>query len=115
MDSHKYSHILPLKSIFIHDGCIFCSLPQDTVVALQALASYAAFSGANAINLMVSVSSPESSSLFRINATNYRTYQSQEVHPLPGVRWLICTVTEIYLISNFDFVFLRFLLKTICI
>ncbi|XP_039904939.1 CD109 antigen-like isoform X3 [Simochromis diagramma] len=52
---------------------------QDTVVALQALASYAAFSGANAINLMVSVSSPESSSLFRINATNYRTYQSQEI------------------------------------
>ncbi|XP_063354633.1 CD109 antigen-like [Pelmatolapia mariae] len=52
---------------------------QDTVVALQALASYAAFSGANAINLMVNVSSPESSSLFRINSTNYRTYQSQEI------------------------------------
>uniref|UniRef100_A0A668TCV7 CD109 molecule n=1 Tax=Oreochromis aureus TaxID=47969 RepID=A0A668TCV7_OREAU len=58
---------------------------QDTVVALQALASYAAFSGASAINLMVNVSSPESSSLFQINSTNYRTYQSQEVHPLPGL------------------------------
>ncbi|CAI5695208.1 unnamed protein product [Oreochromis niloticus] len=52
---------------------------QDTVVALQALASYAAFSGASAINLMVNVSSPESSSLFQINSTNYRTYQSQEI------------------------------------
>lgn len=85
MDSHIYSHILPQKLIFIHDGYIFRFLPQDTVVALQALASYAAFSGASAINLMVNVSSPESSSLFQINSTNYRTYQSQEVHPLPGV------------------------------
>ncbi|XP_030575167.1 CD109 antigen-like [Archocentrus centrarchus] len=52
---------------------------QDTVVALQALAFFAAFSGANAINLRLHVSSPTSSSLFQINSTNYRTYQSQEI------------------------------------
>ena len=54
---------------------------QDTVVALQALAYYAAFSGANAIDLRLNISAPTSSfvSLFQINSTNYRTYQSQEV------------------------------------
>ncbi|MED6248546.1 hypothetical protein ATANTOWER_001779, partial [Ataeniobius toweri] len=53
---------------------------QDTVVALQALAYYAAFSGANAINLKFNISSPVSSSamLFHINSTNYRVYQSRE-------------------------------------
>uniref|UniRef100_A0A8C6VYS8 CD109 molecule n=1 Tax=Nothobranchius furzeri TaxID=105023 RepID=A0A8C6VYS8_NOTFU len=54
---------------------------QDTVVALQALASYAAFSGASAIDLRVTVSNPASSfvSLIQINSTNYRMYQSQEI------------------------------------
>ncbi|XP_036927375.1 CD109 antigen-like isoform X2 [Acanthopagrus latus] len=54
---------------------------QDTVVALQALAIYAALSGANAINLMVKISSPTSSfvSLFHINSTTYRTYQSRQI------------------------------------
>ncbi|KAM6912159.1 CD109 antigen [Xenentodon cancila] len=55
---------------------------QDTVVALQALAYYAAFSGANAIDLRFNISSPASSfvSLFHINSTNYRMYQSQEIN-----------------------------------
>lgn len=54
---------------------------QDTVVALQALAYYAAFSGANAIDLKFNISSSASSfvSLFWINSTNYRDYQSQKV------------------------------------
>ncbi|XP_072220914.1 CD109 antigen-like [Leuresthes tenuis] len=54
---------------------------QDTVVALQALAYYAAFSGANAIDLRLNISAPTSSfvSLFQINSTNYRMYQSQEI------------------------------------
>ncbi|XP_037550486.1 CD109 antigen [Nematolebias whitei] len=57
---------------------------QDTVVALQALAYYAAFSGANAIDIKFNISSSSSSfvSLFRINAMNYRTYQSQEINPV---------------------------------
>ncbi|XP_038126613.1 CD109 antigen-like isoform X2 [Cyprinodon tularosa] len=56
---------------------------QDTVIALQALSYYAAFSGANAINLRFNVSSPSSSTamLFNINSTNYRVYQSQEINP----------------------------------
>ncbi|XP_023207936.1 CD109 antigen-like [Xiphophorus maculatus] len=55
---------------------------QDTVVALQVLSYYAAFSGANAINLVVNISSPMSStaSLFLINSTNYRVYQSREIN-----------------------------------
>ncbi|KAM4542793.1 CD109 antigen-like [Odontesthes bonariensis] len=55
---------------------------QDTVVALQALAYYAAFSGANAIDLRLNISAPTSSfvSLFQINSTNYRIYQSQEIN-----------------------------------
>ncbi|XP_047201673.1 CD109 antigen-like isoform X2 [Girardinichthys multiradiatus] len=55
---------------------------QDTVVALQVLAYYAAFSGANAINLKFNISSPVSSSalLFHINSTNYRVYQSREIN-----------------------------------
>ncbi|XP_030299046.1 CD109 antigen-like [Sparus aurata] len=56
---------------------------QDTVVALQALAIYAALSGANAIDLRVKISSPTSSfvSMFHINSTTYRTYQSREINP----------------------------------
>ncbi|CAG5866269.1 unnamed protein product [Menidia menidia] len=55
---------------------------QDTVVALQALAYYAAFSGANAIELKFKISAPSSSfvSLFQINSTNYRMYQSQKIN-----------------------------------
>ncbi|XP_061599290.1 CD109 antigen [Cololabis saira] len=55
---------------------------QDTVIALQALAYYAAFSGANAIDLRFNISSPASSfvSLFHINSTNYRMYHSQEIN-----------------------------------
>ncbi|XP_028251415.1 CD109 antigen-like [Parambassis ranga] len=53
---------------------------QDTVVALQALAKYAAFSGAVAIDLRFNISAPKFVSLFQINSTNYRAYQSQEIN-----------------------------------
>ncbi|KAM7376533.1 hypothetical protein PAMP_006260 [Pampus punctatissimus] len=55
---------------------------QDTVVALQALAYYAAFSGGNAIDLRLNISAPTSSfvSVFQINSTNYRMYQSREMN-----------------------------------
>ncbi|KAM9842975.1 CD109 antigen-like [Aulostomus maculatus] len=55
---------------------------QDTVVALQALAYYAAFSGANAIDLRLQLSDPASSfvSLFPINSSTYLTYQTQEIN-----------------------------------
>ncbi|XP_028995599.2 CD109 antigen-like isoform X2 [Betta splendens] len=55
---------------------------QDTAVALQALACYAAFSGANAIDLKLNVSSPTSpfASPFSINSTNYRTCQRKEIN-----------------------------------
>ncbi|XP_068195427.1 CD109 antigen-like [Antennarius striatus] len=54
---------------------------QATVVALQALARFAAFSGANAIDLRLSLSTPASQvlSLLSINSSNYRTYQSREI------------------------------------
>ncbi|XP_059208526.1 CD109 antigen-like [Centropristis striata] len=54
---------------------------QDTVVALQALASYAAISGASAIDLRFNISAPASSfvSLFYINSTNFLTYESREI------------------------------------
>ena len=54
---------------------------QDTVIALQALACYAAFSGANAIDISIRVSSPTSLSqnLFSINSTSYMLQQGQEV------------------------------------
>lgn len=59
----------------------FRFLPQDTVIALQALAYYAAISGANAIELRLSISDPASSfaSVFHINSSNFQAYQSQEV------------------------------------
>ncbi|XP_054470350.1 CD109 antigen-like [Anoplopoma fimbria] len=55
---------------------------QDTVVALQALATYAAFSGANAIDLRLNISAPASSfvSLFSINSTTFQTYNRQEIN-----------------------------------
>lgn len=58
-------------------------LPQDTIIALQALAYYAAFSGAKAINLGLSVSTPTSPlvSQLHINSTNFLAHQSQEVSP----------------------------------
>uniref|UniRef100_A0A3B3Y351 CD109 molecule n=1 Tax=Poecilia mexicana TaxID=48701 RepID=A0A3B3Y351_9TELE len=54
---------------------------QDTVVALQVLSYYAAFSGANAINLSVNISSPVSStaSLFHIDSTNYRINADEDL------------------------------------
>ncbi|XP_051246774.1 CD109 antigen-like [Dicentrarchus labrax] len=52
---------------------------QDTVVALQALASYAAFSGSSAIDLRLNISSPTFVSQFYINNSTYLTYQSQEI------------------------------------
>lgn len=59
----------------------FCFLSQDTVIALQALAYYAAISGANAIELRLSISDPALSfaSVFHINSSNFQAYQSQEV------------------------------------
>uniref|UniRef100_A0A8C8E393 CD109 antigen n=1 Tax=Oryzias sinensis TaxID=183150 RepID=A0A8C8E393_9TELE len=55
---------------------------QDTVIALQALAYYAAFSGANAINLKIDMSSSTSSfkMSFNINSTNYRMCQNQKIN-----------------------------------
>ncbi|XP_060938965.1 CD109 antigen-like [Limanda limanda] len=55
---------------------------QDTVVSVQALSYYAAFSGANAIDLRLNVSAPASSfgSLFSINSTTFRMYQTQEIN-----------------------------------
>ncbi|XP_076605206.1 CD109 antigen-like [Chaetodon auriga] len=55
---------------------------QDTIIGLQALAYYAAFSGANAINLRLKISDLTSSfeSIFHINSTTYGTYQSQEIN-----------------------------------
>ncbi|KAM9354880.1 CD109 antigen [Pholidichthys leucotaenia] len=54
---------------------------QATVVALQGLAFYAAYSGGYAIDLRFNISAPTSSfvSLFRINSTNYRKTQTQEI------------------------------------
>eukprot|EP00066_Takifugu_rubripes_P028231 XP_011617497.1 PREDICTED: CD109 antigen-like [Takifugu rubripes] len=54
---------------------------QDTIVALQALAYYAAFSGAKAIDLGLSVSTPTSPvvSQLHINSTNFLAFQSQEI------------------------------------
>ncbi|XP_076017641.1 CD109 antigen-like [Genypterus blacodes] len=54
---------------------------QDTIVALQALAAYAAFSGASSINVKVILSVPAASSksYLSINSSNFLTYQSEEV------------------------------------
>ncbi|XP_070698418.1 CD109 antigen-like [Pempheris klunzingeri] len=56
------------------------STTQDTVVALQALAHFGTFSSGSNIDLRLSISAPESSSVFHINSTTYRTYQSQEIN-----------------------------------
>ncbi|XP_038864758.1 CD109 antigen-like [Salvelinus namaycush] len=55
---------------------------QDTVVALQALSVYAAFSGADAIELGVEVSTSVSPTVshFNINSTNYLVHQSKEMN-----------------------------------
>uniref|UniRef100_A0A3Q4AFB4 Uncharacterized protein n=1 Tax=Mola mola TaxID=94237 RepID=A0A3Q4AFB4_MOLML len=62
---------------------------QDTIVALQALAYYAAFSGANAIDLRLSVSTSISSVVlkFPINSTNFQASQSQEVTDLTDINF----------------------------
>ncbi|XP_036406063.1 CD109 antigen [Megalops cyprinoides] len=53
---------------------------QDTIIALQALSWYAAFSGSGAIDLSVDVVIPPSSTVasFQIDSTNYLLRQSQE-------------------------------------
>lgn len=62
--------------------CVCPFSPQDTVIALQALAYYAAISGANAINLRLSISDPASTySVFYINSSNFLAYQRREVRP----------------------------------
>ncbi|KAM9787177.1 CD109 antigen [Syngnathus typhle] len=53
---------------------------QDTIVALQAVAYYAAFSGSNSINLRLLVSSSNSSFTFPINSTSYLAYQQHEIN-----------------------------------
>ncbi|XP_033844625.2 CD109 antigen [Periophthalmus magnuspinnatus] len=62
-----------------HLGGFFST--QDTMIALQALAHFAAFSGAIAIDLSLKITDPTTtfSSIFHINITNYRMYQSQEI------------------------------------
>lgn len=100
-------------------------LPQDTIVALQALACYAAFSGANAIDLRLRLSDQASSfvSLFHINSSNYLTYQTREVINQDGLprllhAWCIeyfvwCCVyyttmsSWTFFIFIFDFMFLQ--------
>ncbi|XP_029937820.1 CD109 antigen-like [Myripristis murdjan] len=54
---------------------------QDTVVALQALSYYAAFSGADAINLRLKMSIPTSNSVthFSVNSSTYLLCQKQEI------------------------------------
>ncbi|XP_072314147.1 CD109 antigen [Eucyclogobius newberryi] len=54
---------------------------QDTVVALQALADFTVVSGASAINLNLTITSPTTSfsSVHQINSTNYRMYMSREI------------------------------------
>lgn len=67
--------------VLLYKPQVFFFSPQDTVVALQALVFYAAFSGSNAINLKISMSGPSLSSVpqLYVNYTNYRKYQSYEV------------------------------------
>ncbi|KAG7275776.1 LOW QUALITY PROTEIN: hypothetical protein CRUP_005690 [Coryphaenoides rupestris] len=57
------------------------SMFPDTVVAIQALALYATFSGASAIELSIQMSTSltEDVSNFRINSTTYLLYQSMEI------------------------------------
>lgn len=86
--NYTYSVYQWISEVFPYpEGCFgffftCCPLPsQDTVIALQALAYYAAFSGANAIDLRLSIaaSTTSSVSVFGINSTNFQAYQSQEV------------------------------------
>nr|XP_020464229.1 CD109 antigen-like [Monopterus albus] len=55
---------------------------QDTVVALEALACYASFSGAFAIDLRINISAPAYSytSLFTINSNTYQMYHNQMIN-----------------------------------
>ncbi|KAM9777955.1 CD109 antigen-like [Neosynchiropus ocellatus] len=55
-------------------------LDRATVVALQALSYYAAFSGASAINLMVQLTADQSVSRFHINSSTYLSYHQQEIN-----------------------------------
>uniref|UniRef100_A0A668A359 CD109 molecule n=1 Tax=Myripristis murdjan TaxID=586833 RepID=A0A668A359_9TELE len=60
---------------------------QDTVVALQALSYYAAFSGADAINLRLKMSIPTSNSVthFSVNSSTYLLCQKQEAQKNPEI------------------------------
>ncbi|XP_076155900.1 CD109 antigen-like [Alosa pseudoharengus] len=54
---------------------------QDTVIALQALSLYASFSGSEAINLKMNLTSKASPMVtsFTINSTNYLTVRQQQI------------------------------------
>uniref|UniRef100_A0A8K9XLK3 CD109 molecule n=1 Tax=Oncorhynchus mykiss TaxID=8022 RepID=A0A8K9XLK3_ONCMY len=58
------------------------SSTQDTVIALQALSEYAAYSGSQLINLHITVNAAPSTTVasFHINYTNYLLYQSREIN-----------------------------------
>ncbi|XP_036398075.1 CD109 antigen-like [Megalops cyprinoides] len=56
---------------------------QDTIIALHALSRYASFSGSQAIDLRIKVTTSPSQTVanFTINSSNYLLRQSQEIHP----------------------------------
>ncbi|CDQ59229.1 unnamed protein product [Oncorhynchus mykiss] len=64
------------------------SSTQDTVIALQALSEYAAYSGSQLINLHITVNAAPSTTVasFHINYTNYLLYQSREIETGREVR-----------------------------
>eukprot|EP00063_Salmo_salar_P085526 XP_014060361.1 PREDICTED: CD109 antigen [Salmo salar] len=64
------------------------SSTQDTVIALQALSEYAAYSGSQFINLHITVNTAPSTTVasFHINYTNYLLYQSREIETGREVR-----------------------------
>lgn len=68
----------PLSKISLK---FFIFLLQSTVVALQALARFAVYSGAFAIDLKLKISSPTTPfmSNYQINSTNYLAYLGQEL------------------------------------
>ncbi|XP_022606802.1 CD109 antigen-like [Seriola dumerili] len=72
---------------------------QDTVVALQAVSYYAAFGGANAIDLRLNVSAPASSfvSLFSVNSTNYRILKDHQIQSHTGM-----AILDVGMLSGFS-------------
>jgi len=65
-----------------------CMLIQDTVVALQALAEYAALTSGNndQQNLMITVTADTLSHTFSVTQTNSLILQSVQVSFKPGTR-----------------------------